>query len=269
VILGATTSTYDSGLLEWLLERFAAEHPGLAVRTIVVGSGEALELGRRGDVDVLLVHAPAAEARFQSEGHVRLRAPVMFNSFVIVGPAGDPAAIRAVDTPAGAFARIASNEATFVSRGDSSGTHERELEMWRLAGVTPSPPWHVETGQGQATTLQIASQRRGYALTDRATFDGLRSILDLEPLIEGHPLLINRYSVILPLRGVNAAAAETLATWLTSESGRAAIGEFRLPGVAGPPFSPAEPDPPQGSGTGAESAPVVEDSTRTPVTGAR
>jgi len=241
LILAATTSTYDSGLLESLVGDFQSSHPERSVRTIVVGSGEALELGKRGDVDVLIVHAPAAEDRFVREGHSARRTPLMINGFVLVGPEGDPAGVSGLD-PVAALGRIASLGAAFVSRGDSSGTHERELALWREAGVTPERPWYLETGQGQGTSLQVASEREAYALTDRATFDVLSSILDLEPLVEGGPSLLNPYSVIVPTRAAHAVEAGELADWLTSEAGRQSIESFRLPRTNRPLFTPVGPE---------------------------
>lgn len=238
LILAATTSTYDSGLLDSLVSRFRRETPGLVVRTIVVGSGEALELARRGDADVILVHAPRAERRFVADGHAAERVPVMFNDFLLVGPPADPAGVSGILEPARALARIAEAGETFVSRGDSSGTHEREIAFWAEAGITPRGAWYVESGQGQGTTLQIASERRAYALADRATFDVLRDILDLVPVVEGDASLMNVYSVIIPVAAAHPDEATVLASWLTSESGRRAIADFRLPGAADPLFTP-------------------------------
>ena len=237
LVLAATTSTYDSGLLESLVGEFETAHPDLAVRTVVVGSGEALELGRRGDVDVLIVHAPAAEARFVDEGHSIRRHPLMSNDFVLVGPPEDPAGVAGL-APAAAFARIARSGATFVSRGDSSGTHERELAIWRDAGVTPSRPWHLETGQGQGTSLQVANEREAYFLTDSATFDVLSGIVDLVPLVSGGADLRNEYSVIVPARAANPAAAALLADWMLSDVGRGAISGFRSRATGRPLFTP-------------------------------
>ena len=228
--------------------RFEEAHPDIGVRTIVVGSGEALELGRRGDVDVLIAHAPEAEARFIAGGYSTRREPLMSNDFVLVGPPDDPARAELTVHPARALAVIARAGGPFVSRGDSSGTHERELALWRSSGEEPTRPWYLETGQGQGTTLQIASERRAYALTDRATFDVLRDILELRVMVDDHPELINQYSVILPSNGSHVAEATRLVDWLTSETGQAAIGSFRLPGAAAPLFRPAHASTPAESG---------------------
>lgn len=227
LVLAATTSTHDSGLLDTLVARFEATHPDLRVRTVVVGSGEALELGRRGDVDVLLVHAPSSEERFMREGHGLSRTPVMYNDFIIVGPPDDPAAVRGLGHPATALKTIAERGAPFVSRGDSSGTHVRELELWRALGVAPMGGWYLETGQGQGTSLHVASERRAYTLTDRATYSQLRSLVRLDVLVEGDPALLNLYSVILPAETAHAAAGAAFADWLTSSEGRGAIAGFR------------------------------------------
>jgi len=260
LILAATTSTYDSGLLDSLLAAFSREHPDIRVRTVVTGSGQALELGRRGDADVLLVHAPAAETRFVRAGYAAERVPVMENDFLILGPAADPAGIRGLTDPPGALARIAAHEATFLSRGDSSGTHERELAIWALAGVRPAPRWYLESGQGQGTTLQIASERRAYTMSDRATFGVLEGIVDLVPLVQGHASLVNRYSAILPTASAHPAEASTLIRWLTSEPGRRAIADFRRDRAGVPLFSPvvsAAPDPEPGDTPRADTDPAA------------
>lgn len=238
LVLAATTSTYDSGLLEHLVSRFESVRPEARVRTIVVGSGEALELGRRGDADVLLVHAPAAEDRFLRDGHATERVPVMYNGFVIVGPPEDPAGIAGLADPRVALARIRERSAAFVSRGDSSGTHERELALWREAGIELRGEGYVEAGEGQAITLQIADERRAYTLTDRATFAVFERLVDLVPLAEGHSSLVNLYSVIVPVRSGHPGEAATFADWLTSAAGRMAIAEFRRDASGTPLFSP-------------------------------
>lgn len=227
-VLGATTSTYDSGLLEHLIARFNEDQPGLRVRTVIAGSGEALELGRTGDVDLLLVHAPDAEARFVEAGHAPRRSPVLANGYVIAGPPSDPARIRGSASPSEAFATIARGEHGFVSRGDSSGTHAREILLWREAGAAAAGAWYVESGQGQATTLHVASERGAYVLTDDATFAMLSETLDLEALVEGHPSLRNVYSLLTPRAALQPERAAVFADWLRSANGRRAIGGFRV-----------------------------------------
>ena len=241
IVLGATTSTYDSGLLEHVIARFNEDHPGLQVRTVIAGSGEALRLGRSGDVDLLLVHAPEAEERFIAAGHAPRRRPLMYNSFVIVGPAADPARIRGSASPAEAFEKIARGEHRFVSRGDSSGTHHREGALWAEAGLTAAGPWYIESGQGQATNLHVASERAAYALTDDATFTVLATVLDLDALVVDHPALRNVYSLLEPRTALHPARAAVFAAWLASEDGRRAIADFRVPGSDDALFTPLAP----------------------------
>ena len=241
IVLGATTSTYDSGLLEHLIARFSQDRPGLRVRTVIAGSGEALQLGRSGDVDLLLVHAPDAEERFIAAGHAPRRRPLMYNSFVIVGPRGDPARVRESASPAEAFEKIAREGQRFVSRGDSSGTHYREVALWGEAGVTAAGAWYIESGQGQATTLHVASERAAYALTDGATFTVLAGVLDLGALVADHPALRNVYALLEPRAALHPAQAAVFAEWLLSEDGRRAIAEFRVPGSDEPLFMPLAP----------------------------
>ena len=247
-VLGATTSTYDSGLLEHLIARFNEDHPGLGVRTVIAGSGEALQLGRTGDVDLLLVHAPEAETRFIEEGHAPRRSPVLYNGYVIAGPPSDPARIRGSASPSEAFAILARGEHGFVSRGDSSGTHYREIALWREAGVSAGGAWYIESGQGQATTLHVASERGAYVLTDGATLAMLSGVLDLDALFEGHLSLRNVYSLLEPRAALRAAHAAVFAHWLRSANGRRAIGEFRVRGGSEALFAPWPPDDPAPSG---------------------
>lgn len=241
IVLGATTSTYDSGLVEHLIARFNEDHPELRVRTVIAGSGEALRLGRSGDVDLLLVHAPEAEARFVAAGHAPARRPVFHNSFVIAGPPADPARIRGADSPARAFAKIAAGEHRFVSRGDSSGTHYREIALWREAETTAAGPWYIESGQGQATTLHVAGERGAYTLTDEATLAVLADVLELDALVARHPALRNVYSLLEPVRARYPGGAAVLAGWLLSEDGLRAVAEFRVPGRQDPVFLPLAP----------------------------
>lgn len=243
-VLGATTSTYDSGLLEHLIARFNEGHPGLRVRTVIAGSGEALQLGRTGDVDLLLVHAPETEARFVEAGHAPRRSPVLVNGYVIAGPPSDPARIRGSASPSDAFATLARGEHDFVSRGDSSGTHYREIAFWREAGVAGAGAWYVESGQGQATTLHVASERRAYVLTDVATLAMLSPVLDLDPLVADHPSLRNVYSLLAPRAAARPERAAVFADWLRSGDGRRAIGEFRVRGGAEAHFAPWPHDDP-------------------------
>lgn len=228
IILATTTSTQDSGLLEELLPAFTADS-GWQVKPIAVGTGQALELGRRGEADALLVHAPAAERELVATGTTGRRLLVMHNDFVLVGPAGDPAGVRGAPA-ADALQRIASQRQLFVSRGDDSGTERKELALWERAGTSPSGPWYQSTGQGMGATLRVASEKGGYTLTDRATFLAQRGTLDLEVLVEGDPGLINIYHVIEMTRaagdGVNEQGAAAFADWVVSPPAQQIIADL-------------------------------------------
>jgi tungstate transport system substrate-binding protein len=169
MILATTTSTQDSGLLDDLVPKFEGES-GCSVKTIAVGSGEALELGEKGNADVLLVHSPKAEQEYMDGGHGLSRKAVMYNDFIVVGPKDDPAKIKGADSVAEAFTRIAKAEAPFASRADESGTNAKELSIWEAAGIEPKGSWYIETGQGMGETLTIASQKQAYTLSDRGTY---------------------------------------------------------------------------------------------------
>jgi tungstate transport system substrate-binding protein len=200
------------------------------VRVVAVGSGQALALGRRGDADVLLVHDPAGEAAFMAAGAGETRRPVMHNAFVVVGPPVDPAGVRGAGSAAEAFRRVARAGQPFVSRGDASGTHQKERALWGRAGVEPAGDWYVRAGAGMAQALRMANEKRAYTLTDRATFLAQLRGLDLAVLLDGDPALANPYSVIVvsPARHphVRADAARRLAAYLTSGEGRCVIAEF-------------------------------------------
>ncbi len=241
VILATTTSTADSGLLDVLVPMFA-ERTGYNLAPIAVGSGAAIELGARGEADVLLVHSPRAEAEFMDSGAGARRELVMFNDFVIVGPSGDRAAITDAATAADAMATIARNEATFISRGDDSGTHARELTLWEQAGIEPAGGWYVESGTGMGDTLNIASERQAYTLADRGTYLALRDRLDLEILVENDPALLNVYHVITvdPAQSdtINVAGATAFADFLLAPETQAVIGQFGVEEFGEPLFTP-------------------------------
>jgi len=239
LVLASTTSTEDSGLFEVLIPAFERAHPDLDVVVIAVGTGEALELGRRGDADVLLVHAPQAESVFVAEGHGSERRDVMVNDFVLVGPPADPAGIRGGRDAAAALRRIAGTGATFVSRGDDSGTHDKERELWSTAGLTPAFDGYLEAGQGMGDVLAIAGEKRAYTLSDRATFLALGARHDLIVLVEGDPALRNPYAVIPVTRAANADAARIFADWITSAAGQAVIAAFGAEIFGTPLFRPA------------------------------
>lgn len=229
LIVLTTTTTQDSGILRVVTGAFAAKS-GLTVKPIVAGSGDILKQGARGEGDVLLTHSPEAEKAWMAEGNGTSRRLVMYNDFVIIGPAADPAKIAGLK-PADALRRIAENKAPFVSRGDRSGTHVRELAMWKRAGIDPKgQSWYRETGQGQGLTLDVAAQFQAYAFTDRGTYLVHARRIGLPILVEGDPALYNIYHVmpVNPARlpRVNAAAGQAFADWLVSPEGQAAIAAF-------------------------------------------
>ncbi len=241
LILATTTSTQDSGLLDDLLPRFEAA-TGIRVKTIAVGSGEALAMGRRGDADVLLVHSRAAEDAFMAGGFGSLRLDVMYNDFVLAGPPSDPAGLRGLGIVE-AMKRVAARGALFASRDDRSGTHARELELWKRAGIDPAGrPWYVSTGQGMGETARVASEKRAYTLADRGTFLALRPTLDLAVLVEGGPELRNSYRVIVVSQQrhpkARAAEARRFAEWLVAPATQEAIGAFGVAKYGQPLFVP-------------------------------
>jgi tungstate transport system substrate-binding protein len=227
--LATTTSTRDSGLLDVLTPMFKKQ-TGTEVKVVAVGSGQALAMGRRGDADVLLTHAPQAEEQFVEEGHGVKRRPVMYNDFVIVGPKADPAKIKEFASAAEAFRDIAGAEAPFASRGDESGTHQQEMQIWKNARIEPKGTWYLRAGSGMAATLRMASEKSAYTLTDRGTFLSQRRQLDLIILVEGDRLLRNNYAVIVvnPQKHahVKHQAAERFAEFLLSQAAQDAIAQF-------------------------------------------
>jgi tungstate transport system substrate-binding protein len=229
VILSTTTSTQDSGLLDVLIPLFE-QQSGYSVKTIAVGTGQALALAERGDADVVLAHAPELEKESVAKGKLLNRRLVMYNDFIIVGPKDDPAKIRTTKSAAAALRAIDQAKATFVSRGDKSGTHNMELVLWKLARVTPAAPWYVESGQGMAATLGIARERNGYVLTDRATYLALSKNLGLPILVQGDRVLLNIYSVleVNPANGtrVNVAGGKVFADFMVSPAIQKIIQRF-------------------------------------------
>jgi len=228
LILATTTSTQDSGLLDELLPAFT-EDTGWHVKPLAVGSGQAIELGRRGEADVVLVHSPKAEEEFVAEGTAGQRRLVMHNDFVLVGPPDDPAGIRGA-TAAEAMGKIAASGAGFVSRGDESGTHAREQQLWEQDGIEPGGDWYRSTGQGMGATLRVASETAAYTLTDRATYLTQRDSVTLEVLSEGDKALLNIYHVIeMTSRAgdrVQTDGAAAFADWIVGERAQTMIGEF-------------------------------------------
>jgi tungstate transport system substrate-binding protein len=245
LILATTTSTQDSGLLDDLLPAFTAE-TGWDVKTVAVGSGQAMELGRRGEADVLLVHSPDAEEKLVAEGTTGRRLLVMHNDFVLVGPEADPAGVRGTDITE-AMRRLSGSGAVFVSRGDDSGTHAKERSLWEDAGVSPGGPGYQETGQGMGATLRVAAEKAGYTLSDRATY--LSQPDGLTVLAEGDPGLLNVYHVIEMTTRAGARVQEdggaAFADWITSPATQQRIGDFGRDRYGQPLFFPdaGKPEP--------------------------
>lgn len=241
IILATTTSTQDSGLLDVLIPIFEGRS-GYTVKTVAVGTGQALKMGEDGNADVLLVHAPAAEKELMDGGFGAERLLVMHNDFVIVGPADDPAGIKGDVSAVEALVKIASAAAAFVSRGDDSGTHKAELALWKSGEIDPQGDWYIESGQGMAATLKIAGEKAAYTLTDRATYLATRQGLGLEILVEGDPVLLNVYHVITvnPEKWpkVNNAGATAFAQFLIDGETQKVIGEFGVDKYGQPLFFP-------------------------------
>lgn len=234
ITLASTTSTEQSGLFGHLLPKFKAE-TGIEVRVVAVGTGQALKLGERGDADALLVHDRAGEDKFVAEGYGIDRRDVMYNDFVVVGPAADPAGVKGGKDATQAFAKIAAAKASFASRGDDSGTHRSELRLWKKAGVDiRSGGWYRELGAGMGPTLNTAAGMNAYVLADRGTWASFKNRQSLAILVEGDRALFNPYGSILvnPDRhkAVKAADARAWHLWLTGPKGQAAIASFKIDG---------------------------------------
>ncbi len=231
--LATTTSTENSGLLGAILPEFKKK-TGIDVHVIAVGTGKALKLGENGDVDIVLVHAPSREKTFVEAGFGLERVPVMHNDFVIAGPKGDPAGVRGTKDAPAALAKVARVESPFVSRGDDSGTHIKEKNLWEAAGVSPSGAWYVSAGQGMGAVLIMANEKQAYTLADRGSFIAFREKITLEVLVEGDTRLANPYGVIAvcPERHphVKRAEAARFIAWLTSPEGQRLIADYRKGG---------------------------------------
>jgi len=241
VILSTTTSTQDSGLLDLLVPMFEKK-TGLSVKTVSVGTGQALALAGRGEADVALVHAPSLERKYVEEGKMQNRRLVMYNDFVIVGPEDDPARIKGTPKAVDALKRIAETQSRFVSRGDKSGTHLLELGLWKQAGIEPQGTWYIESGQGMGQTLGIANDRRAYTITDRGTWLAFQKRIDLPILVEKDKPLLNIYSVmeVNPANGprVNAAGGKAFADFMVAPETQAAIKTFGVAKFGQPLFVP-------------------------------
>jgi tungstate transport system substrate-binding protein len=236
IIVASTTSTQDSGLFEYLLPLFK-QKSGIDVKVIAQGTGQALDTGRRGDADVVFVHARSAEEKFLAEGFGVKRYPVMYNDFVLIGPRGDPAGVKGQDILA-ALKAIKANAAPFVSRGDRSGTHIAELKLWDEAGIDIAAdrgPWYREIGQGMGAALNMGSAANAYVLSDRGTWLAFKNRGDLVILVEGDKRLFNQYGVILvnpqKHRNVKADLGQQFIDWLISPEGQTAIAGYKINGA--------------------------------------
>ncbi|PKM55348.1 MAG: tungsten ABC transporter substrate-binding protein [Firmicutes bacterium HGW-Firmicutes-3] len=224
ILLSTTTSTQDSGLLDYILPDFTRQ-TGIEVKVVAVGTGKALQMGRDGEADVLLVHAKASEVAFVEEGHGVKRFDVMYNDFILVGP--KPLEYSSISE---ILEGIRNNDEKFVSRGDDSGTHKKELNLWAAADIEPEGDWYISAGKGMGDVLQIANELRAFTLTDRATYLFMKNTLELEIVFEADALLLNEYGVIAvnPAKNnqINNSGANALIEWLLSEKTQELIGEF-------------------------------------------
>lgn len=233
IVLASTTSTQDSGLFDVLIPAFEKANPEYTVEVIAVGSGEAMKMGENKDADVLLVHSPAAEKAFMEAGFGTERRDVMYNDFVLVGPASDPAGVKNAADLNAVMAAIAQGKAPFMTRDDKSGTNAKELKLWTDASVSPTATanaadWYLSTGQGMGETLKITSEKQGYTLSDRATFLTSKGALDLVILREGDKALLNQYGVIPVKDATHPDGANAFMEWITGAEGQKVIGEFGI-----------------------------------------
>lgn len=242
MILATTTSTEDSGLLDFLLPKFT-EKTNITVNVVAKGTGAALELGKNGDADALLVHAKAQEEEFVKGGFGVERFDVMYNDFIIVGPKDDPAGLKtsAPNDPIAAFKLLADTKSTFISRGDDSGTHTKEKAYWKDASITPEGDWYVSAGTGMGAVLQMAAEKGGYTLTDRATYLSMKDKLDLQIVTEKNDKMYNQYGVIMvnpDKYPIKKAEAQEFIDWILSEEGQNLIAEYGVEEFKEPLFVP-------------------------------
>ena len=231
IILSTTTSTQDSGLLDYLLPKFTDE-TGIEVKVISVGTGKAIQMGKDGEADVLLVHSTADEEAFVSEGHGPARFDVMYNDFILVGPKDDPAGVKAASANniVDSLKLIADKQSIFVSRADDSGTHKKELKLWKTAAIEPTGDWYIEAGQGMGDVLKMADEKAGYTISDRATYLSMKDTLALEIVTENDTNLYNQYGVLVvdPTKNenINGEGALKFQEWILSEATQKLIAEF-------------------------------------------
>lgn len=245
IILAATTSVQDTGLLDVLIPVFEAKS-GYKVKPIAIGTGQAIKMAMNGEADVILVHSPEQEKKFMDEGYGTTKRAVMHNYFIIVGPKNDPAGVKNAASPVNAFERIAAIKASFVSRGDNSGTNAKEKALWEKAKVMPARAWYIESGTGMAVALRIAGEKNAYILSDKATYLSLKKSLNLKILYEGGNDLLNTYNIIelnpVKIKKINIAGGKAFADFILSKEGQEIINRFGvekfkeqlfIPGAAG------------------------------------
>jgi tungstate transport system substrate-binding protein len=242
VILATTTSTQDSGLLDVLIPMFEKK-AGYMVKTIAVGSGQAMAMGEKGEADVLLVHSPEAEQKFVAAGYGVHRRLVMHNDYIVVGPAADPAGIKSAKATVDAFKKIAGGGAIFMSRGDNSGTHAKEKQIWKAAGINQEgQKWYQQTGLGMGQTLNVSSEKKAYTLADRGTYLALKKNLQLDILKEGDAVLLNIYHVIevnpAKFPRVNVAGGKAFADFMVSKEAQDVVKTFGVEKFGGALFFP-------------------------------
>ncbi|SHJ63150.1 tungstate transport system substrate-binding protein [Paramaledivibacter caminithermalis DSM 15212] len=243
IILATTTSTENSGLLDYILPKFK-EETGIDVKVVAVGTGKALQMGRDGEADVLLVHAKSSEEKFVKEGHGTERFDVMYNDFVIIGPKDDPAKLKekAKSNVMQAFKILSQGHSKFVSRGDDSGTHKKEKKFWEEAGIEPNGDWYISAGKGMGDVIQMTNELLGYTMSDRATYLSMKDKIELEVVVEGDSKLFNQYGVI-PVNPdkndkINKSGAKAFVDWILSEKTQRLIGEFGKEKFGQPLFTP-------------------------------
>ncbi|MCG8538564.1 MAG: substrate-binding domain-containing protein [Clostridia bacterium] len=243
IILATTTSTENSGLLDFILPSFT-EETGIEIKVVPVGTGKALQMGREGEADVLLVHAKSSEEEFVEKGHGTERLDVMYNDFVIIGPKDDPAQLseKAGGNVTNALKVLMESQNKFVSRGDDSGTHKKEKKLWEEAGMEPKGDWYVSAGKGMGDVIQMANELLAYTMSDRATYLSMKDKIELEIVVEGDPKLFNQYGVI-PVNPdktdkINHEGAKAFVDWILSENTQKLIGEFGKEKFGQPLFIP-------------------------------